>query len=142
MVQLLNQEMADLFDLNSQVKQAHWNVKGPHFIALHKLFDKTSAALVAAIDTVAERAVQLGGTALGTVHLVAEHSRLPEYPIDITDGLEHVQAVSTAMAQCAKSVRAAIDAAEDCDDIGTSDLFTEVSRMLDMQLWMIDAHRR
>src|SRR5690606_33374629 len=116
MVQLLNQELADLTDLNSQVKQAHWNVKGSDFIALHKLFDKVSAALLGAIDDVAERAVQLGGTALGTVHLAAEHSRLPEYPVDITDGLDHVQAVSASMAQCAKSIRAAIEASEDCDD--------------------------
>ncbi len=141
-IDLLNQELADLFDLASQVKQAHWNVKGPQFMALHQLFDKVHHEVSEAIDEVAERAVQLGGTAMGTARLAAEHSRLEEYPHTITEGHDHVEAVSAAIAHCAKSVRSAIESCEDCGDAGSADLFTEVSRELDKMLWMVEAHNQ
>src|SRR5437660_9218703 len=63
---LLNQRLADAVDLQTQMKQAHWNVKGPHFIGLHELFDKTDEAVEAYVDLIAERIVQLGGIAEGT----------------------------------------------------------------------------
>jgi len=140
-VDLLNQQLADLFDLHSQIKQAHWNVKGPNFIALHKLFDKAAEEVSDLMDEVAERGVQLGGIALGTARVAAEHSRLAEYPLEITSGAEHVEALSGAVGACAKSMRAAIEEAEDFGDIATSDLFTEGVRLLDKYLWMIEAHQ-
>src|SRR3954451_18603953 len=90
---IVNQRLADVIDLQTQMKQAHWNVKGPHFIALHKLFDEVNEAVEEYVDMIAERAVQRGGIALGTARVVAGSSSLPEYPLDITAGEQHVDAV-------------------------------------------------
>jgi starvation-inducible DNA-binding protein len=139
-VKLLNARLADVIDLQTQMKQAHWNVKGPHFIALHELFDKINEAVEEYVDMIAERAVQLGGIALGTARLVAERSTLAEYPHDITAGEQHVDAVSNALAAFGKAARAAIDEADALKDADTTDLFTEVSRGIDMWLWFVEAH--
>jgi starvation-inducible DNA-binding protein len=140
MVALLNARLADLSDLQSQVKQAHWNVKGPSFIALHELFDEVAEDLGNHIDDVAERAVQLGGIALGTVRAAAEGSTLPEFPLKATAQEDHLKAVADRLAQVCKSIRKAIDAAADSDDAGTADLFTDVSRALDKHLWFVESH--
>src|SRR5206468_6148328 len=88
---LLNQRLADAVDLQSQMKQAHWNVKGPHFIGLHKLFDKIYEDVGSYVDLIAERIVQLGGVAQGTARVAAKRSRLEEYPLDISEGIRHVE---------------------------------------------------
>jgi starvation-inducible DNA-binding protein len=139
-IELLNQHLADVIDLGLQAKQAHWNVKGPHFIALHELFDKVADELEDFTDEIAERAVQLGGLALGTVQIASEHSRLTAYPLDLTSGKEHVAALSSALANFGASVRAAIDTAGNHNDADTADLFTEVSRGVDKLLWFVEAH--
>lgn len=140
MIDLLNQHLADALDLHLQAKQAHWNVKGPTFIALHELFDKVEEEVEEFADDIAERAVALGGVALGTARVAAKHSRLPEYPLDISEGREHVQALATALAAFGKSARAAIDTAAKAGDADTADLFTEVSRGTDKLLWFVEAH--
>jgi starvation-inducible DNA-binding protein len=140
LVELLNQRLADVVDLQSQVKQAHWNVKGPHFIGLHKLFDEIYEDVGEYVDSIAERVAQLGGIAEGTARVAASRSRLEEYPLDIADGAAHVQALSKALATFAHEVRIAIDEADDLDDADTADLFTEVSRGIDKWLWMVEAH--
>ena len=140
LVQLLNQRLADVVDLQSQVKQAHWNVKGPHFIGLHKLFDEIYEEVGEYVDAIAERIPQLGGTAEGTVRVAAARSRLEEYPLDIADGAAHVQALSKSLAAFAHEARLAIDEADELDDADTADLFTEVSRGIDKWLWMVEAH--
>src|SRR5437879_11429886 len=94
---LINQRLADLVDLQMQLKQAHWNIKGPHFIGLHELFDKIAEDVETYVDEIAERAVQLGGIAQGTVRTAASRSRLEEYPLDIADGATHVEAVAKAL---------------------------------------------
>jgi starvation-inducible DNA-binding protein len=137
---LLNQQLADALDLDLQAKQAHWNVKGPNFIALHELFDEVEEELEEFADDIAERAVVLGGTAYGTVRVAAGQSRLPEYPLDIRSGREHVAALSSALAKFAASARAAIDSASTLGDADTADLFTEVSRGVDKLLWKVEAH--
>jgi starvation-inducible DNA-binding protein len=137
---LLNQQLADIFDLFSQTKQAHWNVKGPSFIALHLLFDEVAGELAELTDEIAERIVQIGGVALGTARLAAKHSRLSEYPLDIINGHDHVRALSGVMAAYGKSARAAIDSATEFGDADTADLFTQVSRALDRLLWKVEAH--
>ena len=139
-VELLNQHLADTSDLYSQTKQAHWNIKGFHFYQLHLLFDTLAEAVEEYIDTIAERATALGGIALGTARQAAERSRLPEYPLDITDGKRHVEALRDRYAALAKSSRAAIEAADEFGDADTADLFTQVSRGLDQHLWMLEAH--
>src|SRR6478736_4674740 len=140
MVALLNQRLADVLDLGLQAKQAHWNVKGPNFIALHELFDKVADELEGFTDDIAERAVALGGVALGTVQTIADHSSLAPYPLNIVSGKEHVAALSAALARFGKSARVAIDLATKARDADTADLFTGVSRDVDKLLWMVEAH--
>ncbi len=142
LVEILNARLADAIDLQSQAKQAHWNVKGPHFIGLHELFDQVSTATLAHIDTIAERVTALGGTALGTVRVAASNSSLNQYPIEITDGDAHVEALSDALSQFGKRVREGIDETDELGDKDTADLFTEVSREIDKLLWFVEAHNQ
>ena len=139
-VDLLNQQLADALDLSLQAKQAHWNVKGPNFIALHELFDEVVEELFEHADDLAERAVELGGTAFGTVRIAAMTSRLEEYRLDIGSGREHVIALSAAIASFGASARAGIDAANALGDADTTDLFTAISRGVDKLLWKVEAH--
>lgn len=140
MIELLNQHLADVIDLGAQAKQAHWNVKGPHFIGLHELFDKVADELEEFTDEIAERAVELGGVALGTIQIVSKNSRLTAYPLDLVSGQGHVSALSSALAKFGATTRKAIDIAAKAGDADTADLFTEVSRGVDKLLWMIEAH--
>jgi starvation-inducible DNA-binding protein len=138
-IELLNARLADCKDLQTQVKQAHWNVKGPNFIGLHELFDKINDEVDDYVDEIAERAVQLGGVAEGTARMVAKRSTLPEYP-NVSDGRSHVDALSSVLAAFGKSARKAIDEANNLGDLDTADLFTEVSRGIDKWLWFVEAH--
>jgi len=140
LIDLLNARLADAIDLQTQMKQAHWNVKGPHFIALHELFDQVNEEVEDYVDLIAERAVQLGGIAKGTARLVAKHSKLDEYPHSIADGMSHVDAVSSALAAFGKGVRKAIAKADGLGDADSADIFTEVSRGVDKWLWFVEAH--
>jgi len=139
-VQLLNEHLAELISLQLQTKQAHWNVKGPSFIALHELFDSVAGEVTDFVDTVAERITALGGIAEGTVGVVAQRSKLPAYSLKITSGRDHVDALSTAIATVGKGIRAAIDRANELGDADTADLFTGISRDLDKKLWFVEAH--
>ena len=140
-VQLLNKHLAAAIDLHGQVKQAHWNVRGPGFIAIHELFDKVAAVVEDYSDMLAERAGALGGAAHGTVQVAAEQSFLIPYPLRIADCNEHVFAVSSALAAFGQSARDSIGQATNYADADTADLFTEVSRGIDRQLWFVESHR-
>jgi starvation-inducible DNA-binding protein len=139
-VELLNARLADAIDLGTQVKHAHWNVKGPNFIALHELFDKIAENVEDHIDTIAERVTALGGTAHGTLVAVARGTSLKTYPEDITDGAAHVEALSAVLADFGSKVRAGIDQAAGFGDADTADLFTGISRETDKNLWFLEAH--
>jgi starvation-inducible DNA-binding protein len=139
-IDILNSRLADASDLKSQAKQAHWNVKGMSFIGLHELFDQIATEAEAYTDLIAERVTALGGTALGTVRVASQKSSLSEYPLEITDGADHVDALSTALADFGKKVRQGIDEADKLEDKDTADLFTEVSRGVDKSLWFVEAH--
>src|SRR6266446_5628208 len=123
---LANQGLADAVDLQMQIKQAHWNVKGPHFIGLHELFDRIDEAVESYVDLIAERIVQLGGIAEGTVRVAA--------------GRAHVEAVSKALSTFGREARATINQASELDDADTADIFTEISRGIDKWLWFVEAH--
>lgn len=140
MIEILNARLSDSIDLAGQCKQAHWNVKGSQFAALHLLFDTFHTNMIAHVDEIAERITALGGTARGTVSTVAKSTTLPAYPEDITDGQAHLKALGDAFAKFGKSVRANIDDCDKAGDKDTADLFTGVSRAVDKDLWMIDAH--
>src|ERR1043166_2752347 len=137
---LLNRRLADAIDLQCQCKQAHWNVKGPAFIALHKLFDDVYADVAEYVDLLAERIVQLGGVAHGTVRDAAENSELDEYPPSISSGEDHVKCLSAAVAAFGSRMRIAIGETDDLDDTATADICTEITRGTDKWLWFIEAH--
>ncbi len=139
-IEVLNARLADASDLKSQAKQAHWNVKGMSFIALHELFDQVATEAEAYTDLIAERITTLGGTALGTVRVAAANSSLSEYPLEIVDGADHVDALSSALADFGKKVRQNIDDMDEIGDKDTADIFTEVSRGIDKSLWFVEAH--
>ena len=140
MITLLNAQLADTLDLYTQVKQAHWNVKGPYFIALHELFDKLAEDLEEPVDDIAERVTALGGVARGTARIAAGASRLKELPHDSYDGMKMVTLLAERYAALGASTRAAIDVAGQVGDADTADLFTGVSRGLDKALWFLEAH--
>jgi starvation-inducible DNA-binding protein len=137
---LLNARLADALDLESASKQAHWNVKGPQFIALHQLFDQVHTSIEQHVDAIAERITALGGTAHGTVQAVASASSLAPYPQQISDGVEHLEALSDRLGDFGKKIRAAIAASDELGDADTADLFTGVSRDADKYLWFLEAH--
>jgi starvation-inducible DNA-binding protein len=137
---LMNQRLASAIDLQMQMKQAHWNVKGPSFIALHELFDKAHGEVEGYVDTIAERIVQLGGIARGTVRSSAASTELADYPAAISDGLAHVEAVARALSTFGSEVRNMIGEANSLGDAGTADIFTEISRGIDKMLWFVEAH--
>src|ERR1700685_3804185 len=137
---ILNDRLADAIDLQSQVKQAHWNVKGPNFIALHELFDKISDAVLGHIDESGERVTTLGGTAEGTVAVAAKRSKLKNYPLSITAGKDHLFYLSTQLSVYGKVVRVAIAETDELGDADTADLFTQISRETDKYLWFLEAH--
>lgn len=138
--QILGQLLADAIDLHYQTKQAHWNVKGENFIALHQLFDSVASEVIEAVDTIAERIMQLGGSAQGTIRVAAKKSRLAEYPLDIEGSQQHVDALSSALAAFNKTARKAIDETDDMGDAVTADMLTGIVRGLDKQLWFVESH--
>jgi starvation-inducible DNA-binding protein len=140
LVRLLNDRLADAQDLFAQVKTAHWNVRGPNFFQLHELFDQIAEDVEEHTDLLAERAGQLGGVAEGTVQVAAKKSTLPPYPLNISNGRDHVEALSTALAAFGKAAREAIDQSDKLGDKDTADIFTEVSRETDKNLWFVEAH--
>src|ERR1700731_444993 len=141
-VAVLNRHLAAAVDLHAQVKQAHWNVRGPTFIAIHELFDKVADVVEGYSDTIAERAAALGGTAEGTIQTAVEHSFLDRYRLRIPDAEEHIAPVARALATFGESVRNAIDETASDGDADTSDVFTEISRGIDQQLWLVESHRQ
>jgi starvation-inducible DNA-binding protein len=140
LIDLLNKSLAATLDLKTHVKQAHWNVKGKDFFQLHNLFDEIAAEVEEFVDTVAERVTTLGGTALGTARLAAENSILPEYPHNIYTGLDHIEALAERFGAYANHVRAAIETSDELGDADTADLYTQISRQIDMRLWFLEAH--
>lgn len=135
----LNETLAATLDIWSQVKQAHWNVKGKDFYQLHLLFDQIAGELYEFIDLVAERITSIGSTAHGTTRMAAAATPLPEYPLDAVDGKQHLVAVAERLAAYGKHVRAGIAKTED-QDADTADLYTQISRTTDLRLWFIEAH--
>ena len=139
-IETLNARLADGIDLALAVKQAHWNLKGPQFIAVHLMLDGFRKELDGFNDDMAERAVQLGGTALGTTQVVAQSSKLAAYPTDVYAIADHLAALIDRYATFANAVRENIDEVDEAGEPDTADLLTGLSRAVDKQLWFIEAH--
>ena len=140
LIALLNARLADSFDLRSQVKWAHWNVKGMHFIQLHELFDSIAAHLEDQTDSLAERVTTLGGVANGTAREAATKSGLKEADLAASDGPSLLKFLVHNVAHHANALRTAVQEADDLGDAITSDLFTTLTRDLDKDLWFLEAH--
>jgi starvation-inducible DNA-binding protein len=139
-VALLNARLADSTDLRTQVKWAHWNVKGLHFIQLHELFDSVAAHLEEQTDTIAERITTLGGVANGTVREAAAKSGLKEAELTASDGPSMLKFLVHNVAHHANALRGAVQESGDLGDPITADLFTQLTRELDKDLWFLEAH--
>lgn len=137
---MLNQLLSDALDLYSQIKQAHWNVKGENFQTLHELFDTVATEVNMDADMIAERVMQLGGQSMGTVRVAAKASRLKQYPMEAVDGQEHVRALSEAISVFNMHARKGIDDTAGLGDAVTADMLTEITRGLDKQLWFVESH--
>ncbi|HSA92055.1 MAG TPA: DNA starvation/stationary phase protection protein Dps [Terriglobales bacterium] len=140
LIALLNARLADTIDLKTQTKYAHWNVKGLQFQQLHELFDAIAGRLEAHSDLIAERITALGGVANGTARQAASASSLAEYELDAVAGADHVRALAARLTKLAATVRAAIEESDKLGDKSTADLFTEISRASDKDLWFLEAH--
>jgi starvation-inducible DNA-binding protein len=141
-VSLLQAHLADSIDLMMQAKQAHWNLKGPHFFSLHGVFDKVYTDTADYVDLIAERIVQLGGIAEGSIRLAAKNSGMPDYPLSITSGHKHVAELAHAIAFYGEMIRKGIDLTTKLGDAGTADLLTQVLRGTDTNLWFVEAHEQ
>ncbi len=139
---LLQERLADSIDLMMQAKQAHWNVKGANFIALHELFDKVYTETGTYVDVIAERIVQVGSVALGTIRESAKKSSLPEYPLDISSGKFHVAELAHAIAFYGELIRKASEQCIQIGDADTANIFMEISRGADKNLWFVEAHEQ
>lgn len=140
LVDTLNSMLATTSDLRSQVKQAHWNIKGPQFVARHELFDNLAAKLLGYADVIAERAATLGGYATGTVRQSAEHSKLPEYDVRAVDGKHHIKTLVDRYSDYTRLVREAVNEAEKVDDPATEDVYTEILRGTELDMWFLESH--
>ena len=139
-VNVLNATLVDTIDLTNSIRMAHWTLRGTNFIGLHQLFEQFYTEFFANGDEIAERLVQLGGTPDGTSQLVAEKTRIAPYPQSTVDSLEHVAALADRFAAYGKSLREGIDATDEAGDADTADLLTGISRAVDKDLWMLEAH--
>ena len=137
---LLNSRLADVVDFQLALKHAHWNVKGPQFIALHEMFDTMQAAYSPHIDEIAERITALGGTAMVSVQAVEKTTSLAPFPADVFDGMKLVGELADRAAALGKSVRKGIDETEEMGDADAADILTALSRQLDKDLWFLEAH--
>jgi starvation-inducible DNA-binding protein len=140
LIQLLNARLADTIDLLYQAKQAHWNVTGPDFYALHEFFEKISDELREHVDDIAERVTQLGGQAEGTMRMAADRSSLPQYPNQLSSGAAHLEALSKSLVVAATNMKQAIEEADTLRDEVTVDILVGASRAIEKLAWMVRAH--
>jgi starvation-inducible DNA-binding protein len=139
---LIQDRLAESIDLITHAKNAHWNVKGPDFIALHKFFDEIAEVSEGYADLIAERIAQLGGTPEGTLMAASKRTTLPSYPPKIYTGKDHISALSATLAAYGERARKTVDQVNEIHDVDTADIFTEISRSVDKYLWLVESHNQ
>jgi starvation-inducible DNA-binding protein len=139
-IELLNQNLAAAIDLHAQIKMAHWNVRGISFFAVHELFDKVATAVLTMSDELAERCGGLGGTAQGTIQTAMKQSKLVPYPHQVAPIEDHIFAVASGLAAFGQLLREAIDTTDKAGDKATADLFTQLTREVDENLYFVESH--
>lgn len=139
-IEILNARLADTLDVQTQAKFAHWNVKGNDFYQVHLLFDEVAEHLEDAVDLIAERATALGGKANGTVRQSAANSTIDEYELDTVKGMDHVRVLSDRVGALANTYREAVNKTDDLGDPATSDMFTEILRQAEQDLYFLESH--
>lgn len=142
LIEMLNRRLADTIDLQLQSRQAYWNVKGPHFMALRELFDKVTEGVEEYANLIAEHIVQLGGMAEGTAHAVARRTSLDEYLLATADGKGHIDALTATLAAFGKHARYASEQATELKDADTADIFKEIARGIDKWLWLVETSQQ
>jgi starvation-inducible DNA-binding protein len=142
LIELLNRRLADAIELLLQTRQASWNVKGPHFLALRELFDKVAQGVEEDVNLIAARVVQLGGMAEGTAQAVARRTSLDEYLLATADGHGHIDALSTTLAAFGRHARYASEQATELKDADTADIFTQIARGIDKWLWFVQTSQQ
>jgi starvation-inducible DNA-binding protein len=142
LIEILNRRLADAIDLQLQSRQAYWNVKGPHFMALRELFNKITGGVEEYANLIAERIVQLGGRAEGTAHAVAGRSALDEHWLSSADGNGPIHALSTTLTDFSKHARYASAQASELQDADTAAIFTEIARGIDKWLWFVETSQQ
>lgn len=140
MVELLQKHLATAVDLSYQCKQAHWNVKGMNFIAVHKLFDQLHEETETYVDKIAERLTAMGGQAQGTVQASAKNTLLEPYPLDLVESENHLRRLSDSFALWSAAVEKGIEESEEAGDPLTADLLTEVGRGVDISIYFLESH--
>ncbi|MEO6891412.1 MAG: DNA starvation/stationary phase protection protein Dps [Ktedonobacteraceae bacterium] len=141
-IERLNRRLADAIDLQLQSRQAYWNVKGPHFIALRELFDKVAEGVEEDANLIAQRIVQLGGTAEGTAHVVASRSSLDGYRLATSVGKGHIDALAATLTDFGRHARYASEQASELQDADTAALFTQIARGIDKWLWFVETSQQ
>src|ERR1700722_8652341 len=139
-ITLLNPALASATDLLLSTKEAHWNVKGPNFMSIHLFFDKLYTEVAEYVDDLAERTIEMGGYAHGTLKDTVKGTILPAYPESLHTEKEHIQALVSQFVAFSIHIRNGIDKADEAGDKDTADLFTQISRALDKQIWFLEAH--
>ena len=139
-VAFLHPVLASATDLLLSTKEAHWNVRGPNFMSIHLFFDKLYEEVGVYVDDLAERTIEMGGHARGTLKVAAKMSTLPDYPEGLISEKDHLHALVAQFVAFSIVVRAGIDLVDAAGDRDTADLLTQVSRGLDKQIWFLEAH--
>ncbi len=142
LLELLNRRLADAIDLQLQSRQAYWNVKGPNFLSLRELFDQVAEGVEEYANLLAERIVQLGGRAEGTVRAVAGRSALDGYHLASANGSGHIDALSTTLTEFGRHTRYASEQATLLQDADTAAIFTEIGRGIDKWLWFVETSQQ
>jgi len=136
---ILNQTLADMSDLKSHAKQAHWNLRGENFVSYHKLADKVADEADAAADSVAERCAQIGGYVYGLLSHAAKNTTVPAFPEDVNDEEDCMDALLESVSHICGTCRKNIAATQDLSDYATSDMYIDITRAFDKLAWMLNA---